>query len=756
MKIKLLIFVFLLITTFCKSQEGIIFMQENLITGSNPDTIPIIDKFNYWYVDATNGNDDKNGHSPAQAFKTIAKLQNYLNKDSISPGHTISLKRGEKWRESLYINNVNGTSNKKIILTAYGTGAKPELSGYKVLGAFIENNGIWSITDKDLPLYYWSVCAFNNPPYGKYSTTYNWLLVNDVPYSISRYPDNGYLKMTNFDTVGIKLNKPTRWVEDNVNIFANGYWNGAQISYVDYPWFFNRAKVTYSSNRYTFMPEFTTQGLDAMHYGNLSTGTYPKYFLTNHINAMKKNGSWAYDNSNTTLKVKWGTGFNSTIKEFVDRDTLINLESCNYWVINNIKFTGGFQSAIKLLRCQNILIDSCEFKYTPIWGILGIENLNTTINKCTFDKTIGTCISYIHCNGELIQDCRAVSVGVTDAMNTDRIDGGAVFYHTSTPEGTIDILRNYVDSTSYCGTIINNDTRYGATPGTELVEGNLIMNTGQVLSDGAAIYFFDANDVDGFNKIIKNNILMYGNGNPTLHPYNASEAHGIYFDGWTSDCIATNNFMTGFRNAAYLNGTKYNTIRSNTFYNNTLNIGSYSGAWYGAETGHAYATSYCRYTNNKVVLRDSTKEFGIAWLSPTMTFNAPYLNNYVDSNSYYNPFNEDGYCLGTIQNWGIITRRNIPWFQSNFGWETHSKFNTPDYTYQDKIGNVGRDKFVTVLKNWSPLPHLFNLGNCSFKDLTGKIVSGTVLVGAYDTYVLFYVNGDLSTMDNDLYLESKP
>lgn len=43
MKTRFLIFIFLLITAFCKSQEAVIFMQENLINGSNPDTIPIID-----------------------------------------------------------------------------------------------------------------------------------------------------------------------------------------------------------------------------------------------------------------------------------------------------------------------------------------------------------------------------------------------------------------------------------------------------------------------------------------------------------------------------------------------------------------------------------------------------------------------------------------------------------------------------------------------------------------------------------------
>ena len=50
-----------------------------------------------YYVDATTGDDSKDGLSPGTAWKTIAKV----NVSAFLPGDQILLKRGEVWRESL-------------------------------------------------------------------------------------------------------------------------------------------------------------------------------------------------------------------------------------------------------------------------------------------------------------------------------------------------------------------------------------------------------------------------------------------------------------------------------------------------------------------------------------------------------------------------------------------------------------------------------------------------------------------------------
>jgi len=77
-----------------------------------------------FYVDATNGNNQNNGLSEANAWKTINKV----NHSSFSPGDTILFKRGQIWYEMLDI-DWSGAEGNPIIFGAYGTGSRPIISG---------------------------------------------------------------------------------------------------------------------------------------------------------------------------------------------------------------------------------------------------------------------------------------------------------------------------------------------------------------------------------------------------------------------------------------------------------------------------------------------------------------------------------------------------------------------------------------------------------------------------------------------------
>src|SRR5689334_23741389 len=94
-----------------------------------------------YYVDATNGDDTKDGQSTARAWKTIAKV----NSSSFAPGDQILLKRGEVWRESL-VPPSSGTSGAPIVFDAYGTGEAPTLTGALDLPSSawtIDSGNIW-------------------------------------------------------------------------------------------------------------------------------------------------------------------------------------------------------------------------------------------------------------------------------------------------------------------------------------------------------------------------------------------------------------------------------------------------------------------------------------------------------------------------------------------------------------------------------------------------------------------------------------
>jgi hypothetical protein len=77
-----------------------------------------------YYVDATGGDDSRDGQTLSTAWKTIAKV----NGSSFAAGDQILFKRGEVWRESL-VPPSSGVSGNTIKFDAYGTGEAPTITG---------------------------------------------------------------------------------------------------------------------------------------------------------------------------------------------------------------------------------------------------------------------------------------------------------------------------------------------------------------------------------------------------------------------------------------------------------------------------------------------------------------------------------------------------------------------------------------------------------------------------------------------------
>lgn len=74
------------------------------------------------------GDDAKDGRSPANAWKTVAKA----NAAPLKPGDQVLFARGGEWRESLQA-SASGAPGKPITFAAYGSGAKPKFWGSDVV-----------------------------------------------------------------------------------------------------------------------------------------------------------------------------------------------------------------------------------------------------------------------------------------------------------------------------------------------------------------------------------------------------------------------------------------------------------------------------------------------------------------------------------------------------------------------------------------------------------------------------------------------
>jgi len=110
-------------------------------------TVSMVNATTY-YVDATNGNDNNDGLSPATAWQTLGKVTSYGFSLGFLPGDEILLKRGEIWREYLIIAS-SGNPGNRITIGAYGEGTKPIITVMNEveLQWTVYSSNIWKTND---------------------------------------------------------------------------------------------------------------------------------------------------------------------------------------------------------------------------------------------------------------------------------------------------------------------------------------------------------------------------------------------------------------------------------------------------------------------------------------------------------------------------------------------------------------------------------------------------------------------------------
>lgn len=89
-----------------------------------------------YYVDATSGDDDNAGTTPATAWQTVAKV----NASAFDPDDSVLFKCGEEWREALIVPS-SGSSGAPITFGKYGTGALPLFNGCILVAGWAAYSG---------------------------------------------------------------------------------------------------------------------------------------------------------------------------------------------------------------------------------------------------------------------------------------------------------------------------------------------------------------------------------------------------------------------------------------------------------------------------------------------------------------------------------------------------------------------------------------------------------------------------------------
>lgn len=101
-----------------------------------------------YYVDSENGDNTNTGTSKEEAWKDFEPV----NEKEFQPGDSILLKAGCEWSETTLHPLGSGTPDKPIILSSYGEGTMPKLSGNAQVEdvVYLYNQQYWNISNLNI------------------------------------------------------------------------------------------------------------------------------------------------------------------------------------------------------------------------------------------------------------------------------------------------------------------------------------------------------------------------------------------------------------------------------------------------------------------------------------------------------------------------------------------------------------------------------------------------------------------------------
>jgi len=427
------------------------------------------------YYVKSNGNDTLDGTSEATAWQTLAKV----SATTFANGDSILFQKGATFYGQLTITK-SSVSGSAITYGAFGTGAKPIISGFQELtGWTLHATGIYKTTG--VP----NNCGI--------------VTVNGINTPMGKFPQVGY---NTFETSTGR----TSFVDNQLTNSPN--FTGAEVVIKKSNWILDRSAVTNHTNS-------TVTYTSGSSYNPDSTGEY-KYFFQKHLNCLLKFGDWFCDGTNFYMFFGGEQPENYTIKAGIV-DDVVYLDRKNYNTLSGLIIEGGNINGINCISSTALILTNCEIKNCGLNGATYVTNGVTgastlsVIDTCIITEINGTGI-LLDSAGSTIKDSTFLNIGINPGMG----DPGGSSYIGMHTRGANNITEyNTISNTGYIGIYF-----YGNG---HLVRYNKVDGFCKLgLDDGAAIYsYYGREDNAQSGMKVYNNIVL--NSTATgLYPDNLS------------------------------------------------------------------------------------------------------------------------------------------------------------------------------------------------------------------------------------------
>jgi len=628
------------------------------------------------YYVAANGNNSNDGLTANSAWQTINKVNSF----SFGWGDFVLFKRGDTFYGGIVVSRSN------LNFGAYGTGAKPIITGLSTVTGWINLGGnIWE-------------AAITSVPIGV-----NLVLRDGTIQQVGRFPNAdvvnaGYLTYTASTTssiTGPALSSTTNWT-------------GAEVAIRHNRWDITKKKIiSHLGSVLTFFPEPEAPRLN---YG---------YFFQRDARTLDQDGEWWHNEIGSKLRMYFGNNnpdfYNIQIATI---DTLLKNRYFNGLSISDLVFYGSGKRAIWTNGGTGMTIKNCDVINSGAEAITCLYSLNVTVDNCTTTNSLGSGIRIMNndnaISNVLVKNCTTINTAYIAGMETtgDHNSGAGIACEKG---NGIAIQNNSITNSGYIGISWQGDN--------VSIKNNFINTFCTLRDDGGGIYSVEnagSSLPTRINRKVTGNILINGRGNNngTNNPKGTS-CSGLYFDLGTRTVLADSNTVAYTVNSGFHgNNNSSLTITNNVFFGNGkgYSLQRFAGA---------------PLVRNIVVTKNLVYPYKFYYGNSTA--NIPVITREADI-----------LAMGTIDSnyYSLKSGTDTSFFgiATNVDATNYKEVNNP-FSYL--TGTVGIEKNSinvvntgTLEYNASNTPRIVQFSGFSKKDVFGNVYNNSVTIAAWRSVVL--------------------
>jgi len=598
-----------------------------------------------YYVSSV-GNTTNSGLTTSLTWN-LAKVNSF----TFSAGDEILFKSGDTFYGSITLSE-SGSIGNPIKVSAYGSGAKPVITGFTTVTSWTNLGGnIWESTSTVSTL-----------------ATCGMVTINGVNTEKGRYPNNtgnelGYLYYQSHTATSITSSS----LDGVIN------WTGATVVLRPNAWAIATAVIT-------------SQSGGTLNYSSLSSSIPVDgygFFINDDLRTLDIQNEWYYNP--TTHKIRIYSASQPSNVNVSAVENVVYIQG-NYITVENLQVTGADSRCIWAYKAMNdgvlphhVIIQDCNTSFAGWYGIDYRGNYNT-VQNCVVDES-----NWSGINGSRSGIGDILNNTVTNTSRFLMLNAGAGILcsygvHSIRAEG------NRVINTGENGLYIGGDSII-------FVKNNYVDTFCTMTHDAAGIYCASVGDS---NNVITGNIIINGIGNSfgTPNP-TPRDAHGIYLDEGVQDVEVDHNSIYSNTGAGiFLHASANNNIHDNTAFDCFYQI------LFSSKSGSLLITGNTT-TNNKFIAKTASQDVFRA-VSYSLVTN-PITNFGTFNNNYYaRPIDDtDGFYIQTSSSFSTIDSLTLAEWQAYSGQDANSlksprsitNVNNLKFYYNDT--NVDKVIFVT-------------------------------------------------------------